>query len=233
VIWWIVAAGTVLGLGLAIGVPYFVIKPLGVGLYTRARMPKPRAIAITIDDGPDPKFTPHVLDVLAAHGVKATFFVVGERAEAHPDLIQRIAAEGHELASHSYTHRHALFDRKPLEGWYDTRRGVQHLEAMLGQRTRWFRAPWGAYSWSVLAAVRAHGLVPVNWSIESRDWHPEFRPPDVVARVLGAAAPGAIIVMHDSGRGATKMIHAIDPILHGLRERGLLPGPLSQLERDD
>jgi peptidoglycan/xylan/chitin deacetylase (PgdA/CDA1 family) len=210
-------------------VPFYALKELGIGILESARVGT-TAIALTFDDGPDPDNTPRVLELLARHNVKATFFVIGENAEAHPDHVRRIALEGHEVASHSYTHRNALFERGPLQGWFDTRRGVRHLETLLGRRTKWFRAPFGIYSWSVLAAIRSSKLVPVNWSIESRDWHPAFAPPDVVARVLSAAHSGGIIVMHDGGRGGAKTIHALDGVLRGLAERGFTPGPLSSLE---
>ncbi|MDB4959302.1 MAG: polysaccharide deacetylase family protein [Myxococcales bacterium] len=225
-----IAIWSVLGLVILIFVvPFYALKELGIGILQRASTTT-KAIGLTFDDGPDPTYTPRVLELLAQYGVKATFFVIGERVEAHPDLVRRIALEGHELASHSYTHRNALFERRPLQGWFDTRLGIHKLEKLLGKRTRWFRAPFGIYSWSVLAAIHRSRLVAVNWSIESRDWHPAFTPADVKARVLSAAHSGGIIVMHDGGRGGAKTIHALEGVLQGLAERGFMPGPLSALE---
>ena len=218
-------------LGLAIVVvviPYVFVKHLGMGVLKRGSAAVP-TVGLTFDDGPDPEATPRVLDILARRGVRATFFMVGEAADAHPDLAKRVVAEGHEVASHSYRHRHALFHRPPLTGFFDTRTGIRRLEQLLKRRTTFFRAPWGAYSWTVLLAARREGTWPVNWSVESHDWHPRFGPSEVVHKVLGEAHPGAIIVMHDSGRGAPKTLLALDAILDGLAARNLRPVPLSEL----
>ena len=212
-----------------VAVPYAFVKHLGWGILRRGDGQE-RAVAVTFDDGPDPESTPIVLDILARHGVRATFFVVGEAADRHPDLVRRIVAGGHEIASHGQRHRHALFHRPPLAGFFDTRRGIRRLEAQLGGRTKFFRPPWGAYSWSVLAAIRGARVTPVNWTVEAHDWHPRFAPADVARKVLAEARPGAIIVMHDSGRGAPKTIRALDEILRGLAVRDLRPVPLSSLK---
>jgi peptidoglycan/xylan/chitin deacetylase (PgdA/CDA1 family) len=210
-------------------VPYLFIKHLSWGVLRRGN-PETLTIGLTFDDGPNPETTPRVLDILARHNVRATFFVVGEAAEAHPDLVHRIIAEGHEVGSHSYHHRHALFHRPPLQGFFDTRRGILRLEALTGRRTRFFRPPWGAYSWAVLFAILRSRKQPVHWTVESHDWHPRFTPPDVVRKVLAEGHPGAIIVMHDSGRGAAKTVIALEDVLLGLAARGLRPVPLSRMQ---
>ncbi len=224
----IVAASILLILVAAIGVPYLFVKHLGIGITRRARAAR-ATIGLTFDDGPDPETTPRVLDLLWQHGVKATFFVEGTAAERHPGLVRRALAEGHDVASHGFRHRHALFQRWPLEGYFDTVAGVRRLERLIGRRVDFFRPPWGAYSWGVLIAARRCGVRTVNWSIESHDWHPRFEAPDVVRKVLEEAESGAIIVMHDAGRGGPKTVHALGAVLAGLTARGLSPVPLSRM----
>jgi peptidoglycan/xylan/chitin deacetylase (PgdA/CDA1 family) len=225
----VIAAALLLALAaLGIGAPYLVLKRLGWSVARRGDAGA-AAIGLSFDDGPDPEMTPVVLDLLARHGVQATFFVVGVAAERHPDLVRRALADGHEVGSHGWRHRHALFQRWPLEGWFDTVRGVRRLAALIDRPVRLYRGPWGAYSWSSRLAARRMRVAPVNWSIEAHDWHPRFAPRDVVRKVLDEASAGAIIVMHDAGRGGNKTVHALDELLHGLRARGLEPVPVSRL----
>jgi len=219
-----VLALALLGAVLAVGVPYALGKR---GIRRGARRDD-GVIGLSFDDGPDPVATPRVLDILARAGVRATFFITGEAADAHPELVARVAAAGHDVASHGYRHRHALFQRWPLTGFFDTRKAVRRLEAQVGA-TRFYRGPHGAYSWAVLAATRLHGLTPVNWTVEAHDWHPAFAPDDVVEKVLREAHSGGVIVMHDAGRAATRSVHALEPILAGLARRGLRAVPLSEL----
>jgi peptidoglycan/xylan/chitin deacetylase (PgdA/CDA1 family) len=226
----------------AIAIPYFVIKHAGVGVWKQADRDD-GAIGLSFDDGPDPVATPRVLDILERAGVKATFFVVGEAAAAHPELIARIRAAGHELACHGHRHRHALFQRWPLTGFVDTWRALADLdrlrtrlasaarpgEAGAFDRPQFYRGAHGAYSWSVLAAAWLRGVQPVNWTVEAHDWHPAFTAADVTAKVLREAASGGVIVMHDGGRGGARSIHALEPVLAGLAERGLRPMSLREL----
>ena len=100
----------------AIAIPYAAVKHLGIGVWKRAPR-RDGAIGMSFDDGPDPVATPRVLAILDRAGVRATFFVTGEAADAYPELVRQIAAAGHEVCSHGYRHRHALFQRWPLAGF--------------------------------------------------------------------------------------------------------------------
>ncbi|HEX4454152.1 MAG TPA: polysaccharide deacetylase family protein [Kofleriaceae bacterium] len=211
----------------AIAIPYVCVKHLGWGVWKRARRTD-GAIGLSFDDGPDPIATPRILDILARAGVRATFFVTGEAADAHPELVHRTVAAGHEVASHGYRHRHALFQRWPLAGFFDTRKAVHRLEAMVGS-TRFYRGPFGAYSWASLAAAWRCRVQPVNWTVEAHDWHPAFTPASVVDKVLREARSGGVIVMHDAGRGAVRSVDALEPVLAGLAARGLHAVPLAEL----
>jgi peptidoglycan-N-acetylglucosamine deacetylase len=221
----IIAAFAVLG----IAVPYLVLRKVPGVIWRRARRDD-GVVALTFDDGPDPAATPIVLDLLAAAGVRATFFVSGACVDAHPDLVRRALAEGHEIASHGYHHRHALFGRWPLAGFFDTRTAVRRLRALAGP-IRFYRGPFGNYSWSVLASARLSGVQPVNWSVTALDWHPASTPAEVARRVLELSGSGDVICMHDGGRGGQRAIHALGPVLAGFAERGLRPVTLSELWR--
>ncbi len=211
----------------AVAVPYVVIKHLGCGIWKRARRDD-GAVGLSFDDGPDPIATPRILEILARAKVRATFFVTGEAADAHPELVRQLVAAGHEVGSHGYRHRHALFQRWPLVGYFDTRKAIRKLEALVGA-TRFYRGPYGAYSWAVLAATWQCRVQPVNWTVEAHDWHPQFTPMDVVAKVANEARSGGVIVMHDAGRGALRSVHALEPVLAELARRQLRVVPLREL----
>jgi peptidoglycan/xylan/chitin deacetylase (PgdA/CDA1 family) len=154
-----------------------------------------RFVALTYDDGPDPNGTPAVLDALAAAGMTASFFVLADRAEAHPELVRRTVAEGHEVGLHGCDHTRltTLDDRDARRSIEDGRRRV---EAVAGRPVRFFRPPFGAQRPSTLRAARRAGLEVVVWSVDARDWEPD-PPAEVAARALTASRPGAVILLHD------------------------------------
>lgn len=156
-------------------------------------------VALTYDDGPDPRHTPGVLDALAQTGTRATFFVLLERAEAHPDLIRRMVAEGHEVGLHGADHRRVSTDSVGsfVIGLLAARR---RLQALTGQRPRWYRPAYGAIRLPQLLAVHALGLdVPV-WTAWARDW--ENATVDVlVGRAASALHPGGVLLLHDATSG--------------------------------
>jgi peptidoglycan/xylan/chitin deacetylase (PgdA/CDA1 family) len=175
-------------------------------------------VGLTFDDGPDPVTTPQILDILAAHGARATFFVLGVQAARYPDLVRRIAREGHVVAGHSWNHpqltglSEAAF-RNEVDG---TNRLI---ESLTGQPVRCVRPPYGASDRTVVARLGARGLTAMLWSVDPFDW----RRPGVgaiVNRVLGGVQPGAVVVLHDR-RSAQQTPVALPAILDGLARRGL------------
>jgi len=210
------------------GVPYVLWQWWGLGVVQRGLGSARAELGLTFDDGPDPKTTPLVLEALAAAGVRATFFVLGERAAAHPRLVGRIAEEGHELALHGWRHRHGWI-RAPWEAYADVVRGARELERLTGSRPRFFRPPHGAYTWAQQAAVRRLGLTPVHWTVEAHDWHPKYGPADVVERVTAEVMLGDIIVMHDAGPGGATAAAALPELLAELEQRGYHPKPVGEL----
>jgi peptidoglycan/xylan/chitin deacetylase (PgdA/CDA1 family) len=152
-----------------------------------------RVAALTFDDGPDPASTPELLDLLARHGARATFFLVGTRAARHPDLVARIADGGHAVGYHSWDH-----PSLPRLGQAAIARQLARTRAALGPRaTRLMRPPYGDQSLASHLAARRQGLVVVGWSVDGVDWAGE--PADAIAaRVLEGLHPGAIVLLHDS-----------------------------------
>ena len=160
------------------------------------------ALALTFDDGPDERCTPALLDTLATHHARATFFVVAPRATAHPEVVARILAHGHSVGLHCDAHvRHSERDEAWLEA--DTERGLLRL-AKLGVRPTLWRTPWGDTApWTARVAER-HGLQLVHWTVDTHDWRgdPATEMFTATRRRLG---PGAVVLAHDGvGPGARR-----------------------------
>lgn len=154
-------------------------------------------VALTFDDGPHPTHTPEVLDLLAAYGATATFFMCGLPAEAFPDLVKRVAAEGHTVAGHTWTHR-SLLGRPRAELAEELDRTHELLEDLSGQSVRLFRPPWGRLDAMVERELAARSLTAVLWSTNSDD-HATGRTADQIgSQVLAQSFPGAIALLHDS-----------------------------------
>lgn len=184
-----------------------------------------RRVALTFDDGPDPQRTPAVLDLLARQGVRATFFVVGARAEAHPELVRRMVAEGHVVGNHSYTHSWRFPLRSLGRTMEELRRTGEVLHRITGRQPRLFRPPFGVTNPTIARAVRRLGLDPVGWSIRSLDTMGQS-PERVAARILRRLHPGAVILLHDRCAGSERLIGLL---VEGLRSRGLEPVTLPEL----
>jgi len=153
-------------------------------------------VSLTFDDGPDPASTPAVLDALAHAGARATFFVLVERAVAHPGLLDRMLAEGHEVALHGTDHTR-LTTLSPIGAYRHLRAGRRRLSALTGRPVRMHRPPHGAQRLTTVAAARLVGLRPVTWTLDAEDWA-DTTIDTVVQRVAANAGPGSIVVLHDS-----------------------------------
>jgi peptidoglycan-N-acetylglucosamine deacetylase len=180
-----------------------------------------RRIALTFDDGPDPAWTPRIAELLAARGVRSTFFLVGRRADAHPAAVRAIVQAGHEVASHGWSHR-SLWLCSPGRTAEEVERAQQRLAELGGVPPRFFRPPWGMVNASLYHVLRRNHLACVFWSIQPEGLRPQ--PPDVQrAHVVARAHPGAIVDLHDADGvpGAPARLHAALPaMIDGLRDRG-------------
>jgi len=152
-------------------------------------------LSLTYDDGPHPEQTPELLDVLAEFGARATFFVLTDAVEAHPEIVHRTLAEGHEIALHGIDHARltAVPGREALRR---IRTGKRRLEAVTGRPTRFYRPTYGALGLTVAGGSRALGLDVVIWSAWARDWA-DGPVQEIADRAIGALHPGAIVLLHD------------------------------------
>jgi peptidoglycan/xylan/chitin deacetylase (PgdA/CDA1 family) len=154
-----------------------------------------RAVALTFDDGPNPDATPLVLDALAARGVKATFFVLGRHAERWPDLVQRVADEGHSIGNHGYFHRKLHF-KSPSYVRRDLELGTEAIERTSRVHPALFRAPHGFRSPWVTSIARSLGQRTVGWSLGV--WDSDRPGVEAIAeRTVEGARPGSILLLHD------------------------------------
>lgn len=160
------------------------------------RLRSPGAIALSFDDGPHPRGTPAVLEVLAAHDARATFFLVGEQVQRRPALAAEIAAAGHAIALHAHRHRCQLrlSERELAE---DLERGAAALAAATGFAPELHRPPFGAYSGAGLRLARACHA-PVLWSRWGRDWRRWTTPERIAARAGEGLLGGDVILLHDA-----------------------------------
>lgn len=150
------------------------------------------AVALTFDDGPDPLYTPRVLDVLKKHGAKATFFVLGRQAELYPRVVQQILDSGCEVANHTYSHPPLYL--LPLRERVDE---IRKCQSVIGSRGKmYFRPPFGHASFGTPFWASLLGYATVCWSADGRDW--ETNNPDTILELLETnVRPGSIILMHD------------------------------------
>lgn len=191
-----------------------------------------RHVALTFDDGPDPASTPYFLDLLARRQVRATFFVLGRYAAEEPDLIRRMADEGHEIGVHGWTHRCVVRvgPRRLTGELRATRRVVQQVTRT---PVRWYRPPYGVLTSHALAAARAAGLTTVLWSDWGIDWRRGRTPEQVVHTVTRHLRPGATVLLHDTDRTSAPgswraTLAATDTLLDQLANEGLPVGPLAE-----
>jgi peptidoglycan/xylan/chitin deacetylase (PgdA/CDA1 family) len=172
-------------------------------------------VSLTFDDGPSSYYTPRVLDTLRAHGVQATFFVLGRRAETHPEILARIATEGHDIGNHSWSHPsfRSLWKEQIRD---EICRTDAVVEAATGLRPALFRPPFGRYAESAVPLVGGLGHHFVLWSVDGADWENENEA-EVAQTIVRKARPGSIILLHDREPVTAR---ALPQIIAGLRAKG-------------
>jgi peptidoglycan/xylan/chitin deacetylase (PgdA/CDA1 family) len=159
-------------------------------------------LALTFDDGPDPRGTPAVLDALERTGSLATFFVIAPAAEARPELLRRVASSGHRIALHCDRHvRHSEMDEAGIRE--DTARALRRL-ARLGVRPTLWRVPWGVQTEHTARVAAEFGLTLVGWDADTHDWRGDGAA-DMFRAIRPALRPDAVVLAHDGiGPGATR-----------------------------
>ena len=173
-------------------------------------------VAITFDDGPDPEFTPSILDILKQHQTTATFFCIGEKINENPEILKRISAEGHLVGNHSFSH-HVFFDFFTQNNMVrEIRTTNRAVEKLIQKRMFFFRPPYGVTTPVLNKAVKLSKVIPVGWSLRTLDTI--SRDPDkLIKKVKDNLREGDIILLHDTGRVTAE---ALPGIIHNIREKG-------------
>ncbi|WP_329525499.1 polysaccharide deacetylase family protein [Streptomyces sp. NBC_01462] len=179
-----------------------------------------RGVDITVDDGPDPVWTPRVLKVLREYGVKATFCMVGTQAQAHPDLVVAVVAAGHRLCDHTVSHDTTMDTKsESYQAWQilDAERMI--TKASGGVRPQYYRAPGGAFTPYSRELAASHGMRPLGWNVDTKDFE---RPgTDVlVATVKQEISNGPTVLFHDGGGDRSQTVRALREILPWLKRQG-------------
>ena len=185
-----------------------------------------RVLSLTFDDGPDPRTTPRLLDVLAAHAVPAVFFLWGDHVRDHPDVVRDVCAAGHVLGNHSMHH-----DDLASGSAADVRDDLLETNAAIaaaapGVPVPWFRAPYGSWGASPGTAA-ALGMQPLGWQLAVGDWEPPGVD-ELVRRVETGIEPGGVLLLHDGGGDRTQTVDAVERLLPRLLADGwsfTLPAP--------
>jgi peptidoglycan-N-acetylglucosamine deacetylase len=211
---------------------YYTIESSGGG------QGKGKVLCLTFDDGPDPRYTPAILDILRSHGIHATFFIIGANADQNIELVQREYAEGHDIGNHTYTHPNIALvseERAALE--LSTTQRI--IENALGVSTVLFRPPYNADSQpqtpeEILPVLRAQkaGYVTVGERIDPRDWVKGVTADEIVSEIRSELAdedPGHVILFHDAGGDRTATVAALPRVLDALQSQGYRFVPLSEL----
>jgi peptidoglycan/xylan/chitin deacetylase (PgdA/CDA1 family) len=178
----------------------------------------PKAIALTIDDGPSPVYTPQILRLLEKYRVTATFSMIGIEVDAHPGVAREVARHGHHIANHTWTHPDlVLLPRAAVAD--EMNRATDAIHKVTGRVPALFRAPYGAWSPAVLRQCARTGMTPLDWSVDPRDWS---RPgvASIVSNIMDNTRTGSIILEHDGGGDRSETVAALKVVLPRLLAAG-------------
>jgi len=179
---------------------------------------RPKCVAFTFDDGPNPHWTPRVLDTLSAHGARGTFFVLGQAVKPISEVFERTVGEGHEVGTHSWSHR-KFPPMSDGEARTDLRRCIRVMKEQGAEAIRWFRPPWGEYTARTKAVAAQLGLGIAMWDIDTLDWQ-QPGVDKICQRITRGLKDGAVILMHDGPRKRQQTVAALKRMIPALRKRG-------------
>jgi peptidoglycan/xylan/chitin deacetylase (PgdA/CDA1 family) len=204
-------------------IPYFLTAGLGIGAFKR--IPSSEKIAFTFDDGPNPLYTPQLLDLLKMNHVKATFFVLGSKAEKYPELIKRMQAEGHLVGIHNYEHK-SNWAMDPWTIRRQLRKSAAIVEKITGERPIYYRPPWGLLTLFDFLFMKQYKFI--LWSVMAEDWRSRGGSEKIEKKLLRDIKPGDIILLHDCGKtfGADEdapenTINALKTVFKEVQSRGM------------
>lgn len=189
-----------------------------------------RCVSLTFDDGPSPSHTSELLEILRKANVQATFFVIGREAERFPELLHRVAADGHLIANHTYSHPYLFCFLTPWRLRREIEKGQEAIEKICGQRPRYFRSPVGLRHPLLNWYLEQASLEYISWTIRSFDTLVP-QPEVILKRILKRVAPGDIILLHDNASaGAGLMLDVLPRLIDELKGRGFEFVPVGALQ---
>jgi peptidoglycan/xylan/chitin deacetylase (PgdA/CDA1 family) len=194
------------------------------------------AVALTFDDGPNPVTTRRIMELLAAAGAPATFFVLGDKAERHPDVLRELVLAGHTIGVHGYAHDRLYAFKSPAAVVHDIERVQAVVERACGARSRWFRPPVGQVSPRTAEGAKRAGVDIVGWSVRGLDGLRRASAERVASRIERRLEAGAIVLMHDAAEHddfSPASLEALPKVLESIARKGLRVVPLQTLTRDD
>ena len=197
--------------------------------------PPSREIALTFDDGPNDPYTFHLLEVLAKHGVTATFFMVGRYVRQRPRIAATVARQGHAVGNHTFTHPNLIF-RTSSQVRQEITACEQSLNDAVEKHEPLFRPPWGARTPMVLRTVRSLGMTPVLWSVTGYDWNATSAA-DIEREVRRQVRGGDVVLLHDGGHkhmGVDRSftVQAVDELIRRYKEEGYRFSTISEMIAD-
>ncbi len=225
---------TAAGLAVAHGSPgVTAIGPVRRALFPKLAGRGPAGhVALTFDDGPDPATTPAFLELLAARGVTATFFLLGPMVKRAPQLAAELVAAGHEIGVHGWEHK-CLTLRGPRATYRDIAMATEEITAATGVSPRLYRPPYGVLNTGALLATRKLGLTPVLWDCWGKEWTRGSTPESVFGTLSGSLRDGSTVLLHDSdctspAGSSDAGLGALALLLDECERRGLVPGPAGE-----
>ena len=177
-----------------------------------------KAIALTIDDGPSPVYTPQVLRILEKYKVRASFSMVGENVTYYPEIAREVADAGHAIVNHTWNHANlALLSTAQTRA--EIASATEAIHAAVGETPRMFRAPYGAWSKAALEYCASEHLMPLDWSVDPRDWaRPGVK--EIVSNIMANTRTGSIILEHDGGGNRAETVAALKIVIPRLLDEG-------------
>ncbi len=177
-------------------------------------------VYLTFDDGPDPNHTPKILNILGMQNVRATFFVLSDKAAQNKKLIERTHQEGHEIGIHSFTHKRLWF-RSEQYIYDQLDQSKRIIEKITGECVRFFRPPFGVFSKRLLKICAALNLELVMWSLMTYDFDVRLSERSILKLILSRVECGEIIVFHDGHVNSDRTVKILEPVIHIMKEKGL------------
>ena len=186
-------------------------------VFLKSRKPT-KKIALTFDDGPHPRYTERILDILERYDIKATFFVIGVNIQNYPEPFKKIVAAGHEIGNHSYSHS-VCGAKENSDIIFDMQKCDALVKEITGSKPTLYRPPCGIYDAKIVNAAREEGYSVILWSVDTLDWK-NTPPEEISGNVLESVKGGDIILMHDYTSGKNTTCEALELMIPRLLEKG-------------